>query len=198
MSNNIDKYVEASQPEPVRLLGLTALPFCLGHYANMIKHGCAWANETPVSFAELPDMGVPDLLLGILICAHTYEGFQEFITDEKEYHRFMKQWGKAIHKISKLKGFTLVDTFAVFSKYMKDGMQPPYFFPGENSNTGRASGASWLQRVKLAARSELNYSETEVYNAPLSRIYYDYFGVGERNGMVEFLSDRELQLVNKE
>src|ERR1044071_2465009 len=113
----IDKYLKASHPEPVKLLGLILRDFCLGHYSNMLRYGCAFAiNESAIPIVESPDLGIPDLLLAILICSQTYEGFQEFIADEKAFAKETKQWGKAIKQMTKDKDFNLFKTFALFNQ----------------------------------------------------------------------------------
>lgn len=191
MSRQLDHYVKSAIPEPYTILGVRLRPFSLGSYFLMERFDVGFVDDNKERIG-----GIPDLLLAIAICSRTYEEFLEFINDEPSFNKWAKDWGKQVKKQSKKdKNFNLLYKFMLFENYMKEGIQVPKYFEGENANEGDPSGAHWTQSVLLILTSELGYSYSEALNMPLSKALADYYKWAENNGSVTLMNDEELEIV---
>src|SRR5688572_30214618 len=77
---------KAADPGPHQVLGLELLPFSIGHFILLQKHGSVFVSQ---------DGGEPeisDLLLTVLICSQTYEEAKKSLRSIWLFWR-MRFWG---------------------------------------------------------------------------------------------------------
>lgn len=190
-SNQLENYTKALIPEPYIILGVPLRPLCLGHIFLMQRFGCKFSSEDPDTMG-----GIDDLILGISICSRTYEGFLEFIDNEKEFKSWTKKWGKAIkQQIKKEKHYDLFFKFSLFKEYLKHGIIIPKYWELETGEKTEESGTHWTHSVLNVLTSELGYSQSEALNVPVARALQDYFRYLEKNGAITLMTDDELEMV---
>jgi hypothetical protein len=188
----LDFFVRASVPDPYTILGVKLRPFSLGHFFLMRRFDCAFSAENQSSG------GILDLLLGIAICSHTYDGFLEFIQDDKAFTEWMQHWQKHIATLIETdKDFNFLHKMMDFESYMKDGVQLPKFSTEPTSHDTKHSGAHWTQIVLGVIMSEYGYDYDRAINMPLSRALADYYKVMEKHGVVTLLTDEEIQMLEE-
>lgn len=192
METQLDTYVKSLIPEFYSLLGVKLRPFSLGHIFLMRRFGCKFSADDPNTMG-----GIDDLLLGIAICCRSYEGFLEFIDDPVEFNKWCKKWGKYIKKhVRKNKNFNLIKQFHLFKEYMKSGIIIPKYWETQNTESSMESGSHWTQSVYNVLISDLGYNQTDALNIPVSKALNEYYKHLEKNGIINLMSDEELELIN--
>lgn len=167
-------YHEAAIPEPWQILGLRLKPFCLGHYLHMARFGIAFVDQAQ------REAKLSDLIIGVLICSMTYEGFTEFI-QTADWKEELKAWG------TKAGDFKLEEKVALMNRYIEDGSrQPAVIFEGPASR----SGAHWGQTLKVALL-QIGYEKSQALNLPLTEAFADFYRNAESQGVVT-IADSEL------
>ncbi len=148
-------------PVKYNILGLTLKPLCLGHYLNMRAYGCEYASDTDT------EVGIIDLIIGVLVCSMTYEQFKDFV-DSDRFLPEVRRWGNIIRKDTKKdKHFNVFEKLAEFKRYLEDGQKFPHIEPTNNDNQN-VSNSHWSLRISTILLSKLNLSHTEVMNMPLT------------------------------
>ena len=82
-------YFKAVIPEPFRILGLTLKPLSLGRYRLLKRFECAFVAEGETS------AGVPDLLLGLVICSTRVDEFLA-AAESQRLQKDVRRWGRRI------------------------------------------------------------------------------------------------------
>ena len=153
----------------------------------MKRFNCAFVSDEPTS------VNVGDLLLAISICSRTYEEFINWIYNN-DWQKDMEDWGKAVEEqLKEVPNCNFITKMRLFGAYMKDGSQLPKYWEKEE---GSSAGGHWTHTMMAIATSELGYSQTEVLNGPLSKLFYDYFKYVERNGLITLFTEEEEELVS--
>jgi hypothetical protein len=193
VTTQLDNYVKALIPEPFTILGVELKPFCLGHIFLMRRFDCKFSSDDPTALG-----GIDDLILGIAICSRTYEEFLEFINTPDEFLYWCREWGKAIRKhIKKNKSFSIIQQFTLFKEYMKSGVVTPKYWETQSTDDAMQSGAHWTHSVLTTLTSDLGYTQTEALNVSVAKALSDYYKHLERNGVVNLMSDEELEIIAK-
>lgn len=170
----IADYPQASVPEPVQVLGLELKPFCLGHALHLERFGSAFGNAAT---AIVPELG--DLVLAVIICAHSYEGFLEFIRAD-DWRQQIAEWARACGPFDVAEKSRLLQAYILTAS-----QQPAVVFESE----GQPSGAHWIQSVKVTL-IELGYTPGEAMNLPLAQAFHDFYKSAENAGVLK-ICDRE-------
>ncbi len=186
-------WLEASIPEPVTVLAVPLRPFSLGHYLLMKRLGCPYADDDlkRVRSMEELEQATADLMFAISICAHTYEDFQEFLSDPVSYERWLEEWQLYIEEMRKAPLFNMFEQFATFDKYLRDAMKVPGFWNLEESESSGGGALHWSQTL-LQVLLGMGFEEKEVYNMPLGKAFYLYCQELAKNGVIEFMSEEDL------
>jgi hypothetical protein len=192
---------EAAIPEPFRILGLRLKPLSLGRYRLLQRFHCAFVAEKEVS------AGMADLLLGLLICSMEVREFLEFI-ESSDAARQLKAWRKKIWPMSWLglvpwvggwwcrrRGSDAVEKMDLFKLYIAKGSRTPKYWEEE---PGQGSADHWSHAIEVILRSELNWSEREIDEAPLSKALSDYFKWAENKGLVRLMTSQEIEQIEKQ
>ena len=80
------------------------------------------------------------------------------------------------------------------SEYISTFIKMPIFEQKQNEAT-EPSGISWINNLFSLLRNEYGYSETEILNFPITRVFAEWTAFAEKNGMVHVLNDVELEMV---
>ena len=120
MKNDND-YISAITSEPVRIMGINLRPLSIGSYLLMKKYEVAFVSDTPA------ETTINDLVMGIAICARTFDGFMEFINGP-DCMKWVEKWGKAVNKELKRKPNYFVEKQDMFVDYLTNGMRIPKYW----------------------------------------------------------------------
>jgi hypothetical protein len=163
--------------EPFRILGLDLRPFSLGHFFHMRRHGVAFAADEPTA----PAIG--DLVLAVLICSQTFDGFEQLLRDGK-IERFVLRWGR------KIKQYDFIEKVKIFQRYQSAGCEAPPYWEKDSENKS-VTGTHWSQALKCCAVTNLGYGAGEVMDAPLARVLSDYYRWLEAEGHIQVMTREE-------
>ena len=192
-------YFQAAIPEPFRILGLKLKPLSLGRYLLLRRFNCAFVAEEEAS------AGVPDLLLGLVICSMRVD---EFLAAAESHRlaRDIRRWGRRVCPRAWISCLPIVgrwwrknhacdalEKMRLFQRYIQLGsVVPKYWDEGRDQ---RMSGSHWSHGVEVCLRGELGWSQEEINEAPLTKALADYFKFAENQGLVRLMSDYEIELI---
>ena len=172
---------QAALPELHSILGLQLCPLSLGRYRLLKRFGCPFVEEEnkEVSIQEL----TKDLFFSLIICGLSVSEFNYLLRHPKklakEARRFGKQAGKFIRKTD---GFSILQSFTQFRKYLEEGSSSPWVvLTKENSET---STAHWSNSIAVTLRSKVGWTDEEINEKPLTEALTDFFKWCESEGMV--------------
>lgn len=198
---------KAAIPEPYQILGLRLLPLSLGRFRLLHRFECSFVSEQPATAS------LADLILGVLICSMRCDEFIAF-HQSKSFEREIRKWairifaqppwylrgkfgrilsatriGKAWRKTH---SFNFVEKMQLFKNYVTEAQAVPEYAPTHNDM--RRSTAHWSTSVEIVLRSELNWTEEEINEAPLTKALSDYFKHLENQGMVVIFTPEDLEI----
>jgi hypothetical protein len=177
-------YFQAAIPEPYRIFGLRLLPLSLGRYRLLARFGCGFVADGEAQAT------MEDLLLGILICSMPVKKFLEFIESQDAVPE-LERWGELVHKqIAQEEYFSLYAKIGLFRAYIDEASRVPQYW--EETPDDSASGANWAQSLEVVLRGQLNYTEAEIEEGPLSKALSDCFKLAESQGRIRIIADEEL------
>lgn len=190
-------YFTAAIPEPYRILGLELKVLSLGRYRLLKRHGCAFVADGETT------AGVQDLILGLIICAMRVDAFNAGLRNGS-IKKDIRRWGRKVCPLAWLgavpiigkywrrnHAFNVIEKMGLFKAYLDAGSRMPKYWD-ESSGSGGQSGAHWSHSVEVVLRGELNWTEEEINEAPLSKALMDYFKYAENQGQVRLMTDDEL------
>lgn len=197
-------YFAGILPLTPTVCGRVLKPLSIGHYRMMALMNVAFAADEERE--ALPG----DLLMGVLICSMSVDDFMALVA-QPDFVDQVKKWGRKIgffppkmfgwrimgRWLEKLCGEVfaeadfkfIAEQSAVFQKYIKDGSTAPEYW--DESPDSKASAAHWSQSIEVVLRGNLNWSEQEVKESPLSKALWDYFKYMENQGLVRLMSKAE-------
>jgi hypothetical protein len=186
-------YFSSSIPEPVRLLGLQLRPLSVGRYRLLKRFDIAFVAEGPAH------AGVPDLLLGVLICSMRVDEFLEFAA-APNFTRDIRRWSKRLFPHvwicalpgfgkwwRRKRGFNVLEKLAAFEAYIAEAQRIPRYTMRDNNP--QAHSSHWSHNLEICLRSELGWTLEEINESPLSKALADYFRHAENSGAIILLTD---------
>lgn len=98
------------------------------------------------------------------------------------------QWYYARKKLPKNHDATMADAFA----YLHNNMQVPELLEKEGTNMGGGAkhGAHFLQGLRCAALSRLNYNPDTIMNAGLLQLVWDVIALNEQQGGAKIIDGK--------
>lgn len=194
-------YFKQVFPEPYRILGLRLLPLSVGRYRLLKRHECAFVAEGEAS------AGIPDLLIGVLICSMRVDEFNDF-ANSPQFAREIKRWSKRILPFSWLGALPwigkrwrakcapiITEKMALFQKYIEEAQKIPMYSMMENSP--RQNSSHWSHSIEVSLRSEQHWTTDEINEQPLSKALADYFRLAESNGSLTLITDEIIETAAK-
>ena len=187
-------YVNVIEPKIFTICGIQLKPFSLGHYLLLEKLQNPFLTDNPNFQIDLVN-GIYNFYFALIICGHSYEENVELLNNEKELKRICNKISKHIIKVSKKeKGWNIWEKIVMFKQYIRYFSDIPNFTI-ENQSNSAASGIDWKQNLFTIAKSEWGYTDTEILNMPLSRLFYEWCSFAEKNGSIHVLNHDEMEQV---
>lgn len=192
---NAAAYISAAIPEPYRILGLRLLPFSLGRYRILRRLECAFVAD------EETNAGPEDLIIGVIACSMTCRDFIAF-AHAPSFHKEIRRWSRRICPLPVLGllpiigkwwrkhfAFDLLQKADLFKRYLAQGSEmPEYWILNDDSCGGTMH---WSQGLDMALRSQLNWTDLEIEEEPLSKAFYAVLSLGEANGRIQMMTEAE-------
>lgn len=161
----------ATVPQPCRVLGTALRPFCLGHLLLFKRLGI------PFAAGHDAEATTEDMLIGIAICAASYEETLEALHDGS-WPDVFRRWRKDVMPWCRLlRRPNMQRVEKMFREHIRNGLSKPPLFE-HLDNTGVEMSAPWEQLLKCVLVGA-GFSETEVFNGYLPQRWYDYFTILE-------------------
>jgi hypothetical protein len=171
----------AAFPGPQVILGLRLLPLSLGRYRLLKRFECPFVDDEKkeINIEELNK----ELFFSLVICALPCDEFCHLLNTGK-LRRELKRWGKKLTKIVNKKGFSILESFNAFRKYLDDGSAVPWVVLSKQDNS-ETSMAHWSSSIDVVLRSKVGWTEKEINESPMTKALQDFFKYMESEGMVK-------------
>lgn len=171
----------AAFPEPQTILGLRLLPLSLGRYRLLKRFECPFVDD------EKKEIGIKELnkelFFSLVICALPCDEFCQLLNTGK-LRKELKRWGKKLEKIVNKKGFSILESFAAFRRYLDDGSSVPWIVLSKQDNS-ETSMVHWSSSIEVTLRSKVGWTQKEIDENPLTKALADFFKYMESEGMVK-------------
>jgi hypothetical protein len=177
-------------PEHV-VCSVSLRPFSLGHWTFLDQ--C----ESPLLSAELyPEEVSSDpnenykncirhILLFVIICAHTFEDCKRMVDDAKFFEET-----KALIEANMCKYIKNTASWNIFIEVNKVREYLNYYIKSmpefvEKGPPTPPSGIDWMQNLYAVMKNEYGYSESQIMNMSMRRMYSEWVTFAAKNGAVE-------------
>lgn len=153
-------------PEPRFIAGTQMRPFCLGHHLLFRRLGLPFAGSPDA------DCAPADVLVGVLVCAQSYEQtLAELHADE--WQKTLNKWLRRVF----WRGTNVAQVEEDFRKHLRTGyaMPPLWQYKG---GAGIKFSAPWELLLKVRLQ-RCGLSESEVLNGYLPARWHEYFAAIE-------------------
>lgn len=163
------RFAEAPEmvPGPFRVGGTPLRPFCLGHHLLLRRMGLPFAG------CAQADCGPEDILMGVAVCAASYEYTLEAVLDG-DWPRIIETWRRrSLGPWWKHRRIDWEQSEVDFRLYLDDGYRMPPTWQYHHADVVELT-APWecLLRVRLIRSG---FTESEVMNKYLPQAWFDYF-----------------------
>ena len=215
--SQLNGYLTALLPDPVRVLGLTLRPFSLGALNMLQRKKCTsfvdGFHKSPESIINY----VSDFLTTVLVCSMTYEEMREadeqdvitlcerIVYKDKTFREFYKKavfssyvqrWNEEIEKACSDNSINMLQEMAKVQEYIKQSFAGPDSYPIENDkdNTFR-SGAPWEQSLRDFLLTK--YTVSEAMNLPLALAFWEWSKEAENNKQISIKTDDDMDAIKE-
>lgn len=208
-------YFNQVLPAPPVVCGKALKPLSIGRYRRMRRQNIAFVSDETIEVPAHTLVG--DLLKGVLICSLSCEDYDAFIQQadadkqilkwaqhegflRERYHDWpiVGQWfAKYIvtPEVAQMRderaALYLLEQIEIFQEYIAAAQRIPNYSRKENSPARHT--LHWSNSIELHLRSEQNWTEQEINEAPLSKALTDYFGYAESHGLIRINTDAEIE-----
>ena len=175
------------------ICGLTMKPLSLGHIMLLeaINHPSVSQEE---QFTTL-DMDASFLFLALMICSLSYEDGLKLLNDETELNEGCQQFSNNIIKQMEADpGWNIPAKIALFKNYMSDYLQSMPYYEHKNNvrDAATPSGSDWRTSIFVIFK-KLGYSQTEILNMSLKRLFMEWTAWAEGEGQIKICNKFEAQ-----
>lgn len=194
MNHTPFSYNEALNPRRFIICAMELRPFSLGHYVVLEQLHSPFITDDPEAETELYN-GAAQFLMCLMVCSQTYEDNVAMLEDEKRLKKSVKLVNKNLKKsMRKDKQWNLFHKIALFKEYIKYFTHIPVFQVESKSNRP-PSGIDWKQNLFTIAKNEWGYSDSEILNMPLRRLFFEWCSYAEKNGAIRVQNEMEMELL---
>lgn len=212
----VDDFFFKDIPEPFQILDVTLLPFSIGRYRRMARHGIGFVSE-----GESRADG-KDLLLGVLICSMKCRRpdsdkdksnlyWDEVETSPGKISEIIASWMRQINAVPpwylrgryggilsatwigrrwrKNNSFDLLEKCRLFQNYIQEAQTFPKFIRKQQG--GGMSACHWTHNIEVTLMGELNWRHEDIEERPLSKALADYFKHLENQGLITILTESD-------
>jgi hypothetical protein len=180
----------ALMPPNFVICGVKLRPFCLGHYL-ILRH-----LKNPVISEDIKDVngieGIYWILHAIVVCALTYEQNLELLQDDNKlketFEGFCENFIKLIDTET---GWNIHQKLTLFKQYLAYHFSIP-MYEEEIKDEAKPTGIDWTQGIYTILKQDLGYTESEILNMAMRKLFYEWCSIGERNGCLKVFSKTSL------
>lgn len=191
MNRSPFSYNEAINPRQFIICSLELRPFSLGHYILLEQIESPFITDDPKASVEM-DAGMCHFLMCLLVCSQTYEDNVKMLEDRKHLEKVVKEFQKNLFKSMKNdKHWNIYHKLSLFKDYIKFFTEMPVF-QVEHENKRVPSGIDWKQNLFTIAKNEFGYSDSEILNMPLRRLFFEWCSYAEKNGAIRVQNADEM------
>ena len=192
----MNNYVDAIRPKIYTICGMEMKPFSLGHYLLLEQIDSPFLTDDENATIDLVS-GIYSFYFTLLICAQSYEDNIIMLNDEKIVKKLCKQFSKNLKKTMKIdKQWNIFACINMFKEYVQYFTQMP-IFQVERESKSLPSGIDWKQNLFTIAKNEWHYSDSEVLNMPLKRLFYEWCSYAEKNGAIRVQNIDEITMLQE-
>lgn len=194
--NEIFNYSNAINPKVFTVCGVELKSFCMGHYLLLEQVNSPFLTDDPNSEIDWVS-GISQFYLTLLICAQSYEDGLTMLNNEKLMEKSCKQFVKNLKKtMKKERDWNIYSKIGSFKEYITYFTEMPVF-QVERKNNGMGSGIDWKQTLFTIAKNEWGYSDSEILNMPLRRLFSEWCSYAEKNGGIRVQTAEELRMLEE-
>lgn len=187
-------YNEAINPHKYIICAMELRPFSLGHYVILEQVKSPFISSDPDNAIGMED-GSAHFLFCLLICSLTFEECLKVLDDRKLFLKLIKKVEKNLLKsMKKDRDWNLFYKVGMFKEYIRFFTEMPVFQVEENSPSV-PSGIDWKQNLFTIARNEWGYTDSEILNMPMRRLFFEWCSYAEKNGAIRVQNADELELL---
>jgi len=183
-------YSSALLTDDYTICGVKMKPFCLGHIVILE------ALQNPLIDSDVKDVAVDDGLcqffLALLICALTYEEGVQLLNDSKLFSEISAQFCDNLQKnMDEDENWNIHSKLNLFKNYMSSYLNSmPYYNETQKQNTDAPSGNDWKTSIFIVFK-KLGYSESEILNMNIRKLFIEWAGYAESEGVVKICNKHE-------
>lgn len=189
------RFSDAIIPKTFTICGVELKPLCLGHLMLLEK------TENPMVSKVEVEMNMSDSMYwffsAILICGLSYEDNIKYHNDDKLYKELMDEFSaNLLQNIENDKNWTIFEKLQAFKQYMNYHFDMPFYTEERVNDDKIPSGSDWKQNLYLIFK-KLGYSDTEIYNMNIRRLFYEWCSYAESEGGIKVMNRYDLQSLGK-
>lgn len=189
------RFSDAIIPKTFTICGVELKPLCLGHLMMLEK------TENPMVSKVEVEMNMSDSMYwffsAILICGLSYEDNIKYHNDDKLYKELMDEFSaNLLQNIENDKNWTIFEKLQAFKQYMNYHFDMPFYTEERVNDDKIPSGSDWKQNLYLIFK-KLGYSDTEIYNMNIRRLFYEWCSYAESEGGIKVMNRYDLQSLGK-
>jgi hypothetical protein len=174
-------------------------PFSLGHWVflDSYQSPLLQAEEYPEEISNDPSENyrncIRHMMLFVLTCSHSYEDNKRLIEDVEFFNQtkviMEENLSKYIHRNKNWNIFEEVNKVRNYLDYYINSM--PHFV--ETGNPSPPSGIDWMQSLYAVMKNEYGYTESQIMNMSMRRIYSEWVAFAAKNGTITVKTKQQLQ-----
>lgn len=116
-----------------------------------------------------------------------------------EEPKILKKLGKTVSKnirksMRKEKGWNIYAKMALFKQYIRFFTAMP-IFQEETKSDRVPSGIDWKQNLFTIAKNEWGYTDSQILNMPLRRLFFEWCSFGEKGGAIRVQNAEEMKFL---
>lgn len=169
-------------------------PFSLGHWSILEQY-----SSPLLSAEEYPDPYPEDayenytycirhIFLFLLVCAHSYEDNIRLIEDDEFFKKTKEEFEETLIRMiredKEWNIFKVTKDIKAYLSYYINSM-PEFVEKGQPSPP---SGIDWMQNLYAIMKNEYGYTESEIMNMSMKRLYSEWVTYAAKNGAIEVKS----------
>lgn len=187
-------YNEAINPKSFVICSLELKPFSLGHYILLEQIQSPFLTDNPDTSVEL-EFGLTHFLMCLLICGQSYEDGLTMLSDDAVLRSTVRTFQKNLFKsMKKDKNWNVYEKLFMFKEYIRYFTQMP-IFQIETKSDRAPSGIDWKQNLFTIAKNEWGYTDSEILNMPLRRLFFEWCSYAEKGGGIRVQNANEMEFL---
>jgi hypothetical protein len=187
-----DQYARAVWPDPVKILGRTLRPYCIGHALLLHRVGNSFVSEGTTRAEGQDISGIGDLLEALWVCSRPW---QEAVAGlrKRRTRWLLRFWDWQLRKPSA--AMAVVSAEVQLRRYFADAWRPPDRW--DKGHDVSKTGAPILASLKVILMGVFHVSEEKALSWTVSAALWDTAAWNEFEGSVQLVSDSEISGVEE-